>query len=387
MTRKVVRAHGRDDTLAKGEDTTSAKQRERRRTQGSHRRPPVGAAPGTIVFPQGTTRLNVIRYDKEQLFERTGVGIDELPALIVPGQVNWVEVEGLADEAVLRRIAELFKIHPLALADIVNIGQRPKAEAYSDFELVICRVACPRAAHEFDLEQLSLVLGRETVLTFHEGERDVFDPMRERIRRGGGVRSMGVDYLAYALVDVLVDGYYPVVEAMGEKLESLEDRLIARPTQALLGETHRVRRELLTFVRVVHQQRDAVGAMMRADHPLVGDAVRVYLRDSLDHALQISDVLDTFHELALGLMEVYHSSLSHRTNEIIKVLTILSSIFIPLTFIVGVYGMNFEHMPELHWRFGYLLAWGLMLGVVVGLLVYFRRSGWLGELPERPKQD
>ena len=313
--------------------------------------------------------------------------IDELPALILAGQVTWVEVEGLGDEAVLRRIAELFKIHPLALADIVNIGQRPKAEAYSEFELVICRVACPRATNEFDLEQVSLVLGRESVVTFHEGERDVFDPMRERIRRGGVVRTMGADYLAYALVDLLVDGYYPVVEAMGDRLESLEERLISRPTQALLVETHRVRRDLLTFVRVVHQQRDAVGAMMRTDHPLIGEAVRVYLRDSLDHALQISDVLDTFHEIALGLMEVYHSSLSNRTNEIIKVLTILSSIFIPLTFIVGVYGMNFEYMQELHWRYGYLLTWGMMLAVVTGLLFYFRRSGWLGELaPPEPRE-
>ena len=368
------------------EGATSAKQ-GRRRLKPHRRRPPVGAAPGTIVFPPGTTRLNVIHYDKERLFERTNVPIAELAALIEPGQVTWVEVEGLGDEAALRRIAELFKIHPLALADIVNVGQRPKAEAYPEFELVICRAACPRNPTEFDLEQVSIVLGREAVVSFHEGERDVFEPVRERIRRGSIVRSMGADYLAYALMDVLIDGYYPVVEAMGERLESLEDRLIERPTQALLGEVHVVRRELLTFVRVVHQQRDAVGAMMRADHPQVSEAVRMYLRDSLDHALQISDVLDTFHELALGLMEVYHSSLSHHTNEIIKVLTILSSIFIPLTFIVGVYGMNFEHMPELHWRYGYLLTWGIMLGVVVGLLVYFRRNGWLGELPERSTDD
>jgi magnesium transporter len=363
---------------ARPEGATSAKQRRR---QASHRRrPPVGASPGTLVLPAGTTRLNVIRYDKEQLFERKDVRADELAGLLVPGQVTWVEVEGLGDEAVLRRIAELFRIHPLALADVVNVGQRPKAEAYRDFELVICRMACPREATEFDLEQVSLVLGRDFVVSFHEGERDVFDPLRERIRRGGGVvRSMGADYLAYALVDVLIDGYYPAVETLGERLESLEERLIAKPTRDLLGEIHRVRRELLTFVRVIHQQRDAVGAMMRADHPLVSDAVRVYLRDSHDHALQISDVLDTFREMALGLMEVYHSSLSHRTNEIIKVLTILSSIFIPLTFIVGVYGMNFEHMPELQWRYGYFMTWGVMAAVVVGLLVYFRKNGWLGD--------
>jgi magnesium transporter len=332
------------------------------------------------VFPPGATRLNVIRYDKDDLLERANVTADDVAALVQPGRVTWVEVEGLGDESVLRRIAELFRIHPLALADIVNTGQRPKAEAYPEFELVICRSACPVGAQasEFELEQVSILFGGDFVLSFHEGERDVFEPLRERIRRGGVVRGMGTGHLAYALVDVLIDGYYPLVESLGERLESLEDRLASRPTQDLLREIHHVRRELLTFVRVVHQQRDAVGAMMRADHPLVPESVRVFLRDSLDHALQISDVLDTLRDVALGLMEVYHSSLSHRTNEIIKVLTILSSIFIPLTFIVGVYGMNFEFMPELHWRYGYLVTWGIMLAVAGGLLAYFRRNGWIG---------
>ena len=216
------------------------------------------------------------------------------------------------------------------------------------------------------------------MISFHETERDVFEPVRERLRRGTLVRTMGADYLAYALIDVLIDGYYPVVEALGGQLETLEDRVSVRPRHADLTEIHRVRRELLALVRMVHQQRDAVSALMRADHPLVSDAVRVYLRDSLDHATQIRDVLDTFREIAMGLMEIYHSSVSQRTNEIIKVLTILSSIFIPLTFIVGVYGMNFEHMPELEWQYGYYMTWGVMLAVAGGLLWYFKRNGWIG---------
>jgi len=210
--------------------------------------------------------------------------------------------------------------------------------------------------------------------------------VRERIRRGAGlVRTAGADYLAYALVDVLVDGYFPFVDALSERLETLEEKLVSQPTQALLSDIHRGRREILSLVRIVHQQRDAVSAMMRADHPLISDATRVYLRDSLDHALQVSDVLDTLREMALGLLDVYHSSISQRTNEIIKVLTILSTIFIPLTFIVGVYGMNFEHMPELHWRYGYAVAWTLMLAVALGLLWLFRRVGWIGG--ERPPPD
>jgi magnesium transporter len=176
----------------------------------------------------------------------------------------------------------------------------------------------------------------------------------------------------------MIDGYYPIVEAFGERLEALEEAVSEGPDQKLVAEIHRARRDVLTLVRVVHQQRDAVAAMMRADHPLVSESVRVYLRDSFDHAMQISDVLDTFREIALGLMEVYLSSVGQRTAEVMKLLTILSSIFIPLTFIVGIYGMNFRHMPELEWEYGYYLTWGVMLAVVVGLLLYFRRRGWLG---------
>jgi magnesium transporter len=358
----------------------SARRREKQREKAFHRRrPPVGAAPGALIFPPGATRIHVIRYDKERQLERSDVPVEDLASLVQPGQVTWVEVEGLGDERVMRRLAGIFRIHPLALADVVNVGQRPKSEAYADFEFIVCRMACVRGAGEFDLEQVSLVLGRDFVVSFHESARDVFEPVRERLRRGALIRSMHADYLAYALLDTLIDGYYPVVETLGEELELLEAEVSERPRRGCLQRIHLTRRELLTFARVVHQQRDAVASMMRADHPLVGEAVRVYLRDSYDHAAQISDVLDSLRELALGLTDVYHSSVSMRTNEVIKVLTILSSIFIPLTFIVGVYGMNFEYMPEIRWRYGYAFAWLLMVGVVLGLVVYFRRKGWIGE--------
>ncbi len=327
----------------------------------------------------------MIRYDRAGVLERAEVSIDDVAALRLPGQILWLEVEGLSDERALRRIAELFTIHPLALADVVNVGQRPKAEAYADFELVIARMACSRGGALFDLEQVSIVLGRDFVVSFHEGARDLFEPVRQRIRGGALVRQMGADYLAYALLDTLIDGYYPIVEAIGAHLEELEEAVSGDPAKELLERIHRARRDILTFVRVIHQQRDAVGAMMRGDHPLIGEPVRVYLRDSFDHASQISDVLDTFREISIGLVDVYLSSVSHRTNETIRVLTILSSIFIPLTFIVGVYGMNFEHMPELHWRYGYYLTWVVMLVVVATLLVYFRRNGWIGS--KRPDSE
>lgn len=348
------------------------------------RRPPVGAAPGALVFPPGTSRLNVFRYDHDGFVELPDVRVDDLPTLMQRDHVTWIEVEGLGDQRVLRRLAELFEIHPLALADIVNVGQRPKAEAYSGFELVVCRMASLRDEREVNLEQVSLVLGRDVVLSFHETDRDAFEPVRERIRQGAMVRAMKADYLAYALVDTLVDGFYPVVEALGEQLERLEEQVAYQPQRSCLAQIHRLRREVLTFSRVVHQQRDAISSTMRADHPLVSDSVRVYLRDSYDHAVQVGDVLDSLRELALGLMDAYHSSVSLRTNEVMRVLTVLSSIFIPLTFIVGVYGMNFEHMPELRWRYGYLFAWGLMGVVVIGLLAFFRRRGWIGPGDDEP---
>lgn len=361
------------------------KRRGRQRSKPyERRRPPVGSAPGVLVFPAGVSRLNVFRYDERSFVERHDIPIEEIPALVRPGQVTWVEVEGLGDARMMRRLAEIFRIHPLALADVVNVGQRPKAEAYADFELLIGRMACLRTGGELALEQVSLILGRDFVVSFHESDRDVLEPVRERIRQGALVRSMGADFLAYALVDTLVDGYYPVVEALGDQLERLEEDVVERPRRECLVRIHQLRREVLTFVRVVHQQRDAVASMMRADHPLVGDAVRVYLRDSYDHAAQIGDVLDSLRELALGLMDVYHSSVSLRTNEVMRVLTILSSIFIPLTFIVGVYGMNFEHMPELGWRYGYGLAWLAMLSVAIGLLFFFRRKGWIGAGADDP---
>jgi len=235
----------------------------------------VGASPGALAPGSGATRLNVIAYRGDELVERTGVRVDELAALARPGWVLWLEVEGLGDEPLLRELAARLHVHPLALADIVNVGQRPKAEAYPEFELIICRAACPRGPAELELEQVSLVLARDLVVSFHEGARDLFEPVRERIRRGAGlVRTAGADYLAYALVDVLVDGYFPFVDALSERLETLEEKLVSQPTQALLSDIHRGRREILSLVQIVHQQRDAVSAMMRADHPLISDATR-----------------------------------------------------------------------------------------------------------------
>lgn len=352
--------------------------RRRRRSKG--RRPPVGSQPGVLVFPSSDrpTRLQVIRYDRDRVDEARDVGVESLPGWLREGAVTWIEVEGLGHEPTLRRLGELFHIHPLGLADIVNVPQRPRADPYDGHELVICRQVRAREGGELELEQVSVVVGPNWVLSFHEGADDLFDPVRARIRGGALVRSMHADYLAYALVDTVVDGYYPIVESISEDLEALEDEVVARPRPDLLSRIHRRRRELLVLHRVVRQQRDAVGALMRVDHPQMSAAVRVYLRDTYDHALHVSDTLESLREVALGLMDVYLSTVANRTNEVMKVLTVMSTIFIPLTFVVGVYGMNFDYMPELRKSWGYPAVMISMGVLALGMLASFWRRGWLG---------
>jgi magnesium transporter len=344
------------------------------------RRPPPGSHPGALALPADELprRIHVIDYTAERVEELDVTDVEALARFNGPGSVTWVEVEGLGDEAGLRRLAEIFGIHHLALADVVNAPQRPKAEVYEGHDLVIGAMARLGEDEYCHVEQVSLVIGSSFVLSFQEGHEDVFDPVRARIRSGALIRGLGADFLAYALIDTLIDGYYPVLEALGEELEQLEDLAIRRPVPATLSEIHASRRLILTLARTMRQQRDAINALVRGESPRIAPPVRVYLRDAFDHAIQISDVLETYRELAISMMEVYLSSVSNRMNEVMKVLTIISTIFIPLTFLVGVYGMNFEHMPELSERWAYPALWVVMIGVAVSMWAFFRRKGWVG---------
>lgn len=354
------------------------------------RRPPAGATPGMLALPADgpPRRIHVIDYTSERVEELDVTDVEALVRYRGPDSATWIEVEGLGDEAGLRRIGEIFGIHPLALADVVNVPQRPKAEMYEGHDLVICAMARLDEDEHCELEQVSFVIGPGFVISFQEGLEDVFDPVRARIRSGALVRSMGSDYLAYALIDTLIDGYFPVLEAVGDELEQLEEAAVGNPRPATLGQIHEARRLILTLARIMRQQRDAVNTLLRGETPRIAPPVRVYFRDAYDHAVQISDVLETYRELAISLMEVYLSSVSNRMNEVMKVLTIISTIFIPLTFLVGVYGMNFHHMPELDVRWAYPALWGVMAAVAGSMWLYFRRKGWVdgqeprGEEPE-----
>jgi magnesium transporter len=352
------------------------------------RRPPAGARPGDLALPaEGSPReIHVIEYGPGgHRVERDVTDVEELRAVRNAPGVKWIEVNNFGDEAGLRRIGEIFGIHPLALADVVNVPQRPKVESYEGHDLVIAWMARLCGA-ECELEQVSFIVGSDFVISFEEQEDDVFDPVRSRIRGGALICTMSADYLAYALIDTLIDGYYPVLEALGEAMEEIEDETVDRPTRRTMTQIHAARRLIIRLARIIRQHRDALATLARGENGRIGPEVRLYFRDSYDHAVQINEVLESYREIAVGLMEMYLSSLSNRMNEVMKVLTIISTLFMPLTFVVGVYGMNFQYMPELHQRWAYPAVWALMISLAVAMFLFFRRKGWIGEDAEEEEE-
>jgi magnesium transporter len=346
------------------------------------RHPPVGAAPGTLVIPSTSPRpvITLIDYGPADVVERKITDPSELPAYLDTETITWVEVEGLGDEALIRQVGEVFGLHLLALEDAVNIPQRPKTDSYEHFQLIITRL-CRFKAEDADVEteQVSIFLGEHFVLTLQEKCGDVFDPVRARIRSGAGnIRKGGPDMLMYSLLDAVIDGYYPVLEQLGDYLDETEHHILDNPQPEHLRSIYQGRRQLLELRRAIWPQREMVNSLIRDENDLISANVRVYLRDIYDHTVQIIDVTETYRELATNLMDIYLSAVGQRTNEVMKVLTVVSSIFIPLTFIAGVYGMNFRFMPELTQKWGYPVCLLLMAAVAVFELIFFKRRGWLG---------
>ncbi|HKE13763.1 MAG TPA: magnesium/cobalt transporter CorA [Kofleriaceae bacterium] len=347
------------------------------------RHPPVGSRPGTLVVAEDALppRIHVILYSRDTVRELDVTDVEQLPPLLGPDHVTWVDVQGLGDEPLLRRMAEQFHIHPLALEDVVNTPQRPKAEEYDHHLLLITRMVRLISAYDIDREQVTIFLGENYVLTFQEHYGDVLDPVRGRCRDSRApVRAHVADFLGYAVLDTIIDAYYPVMEALSDRLERLEDRVLTRnPTRTTLDRLNRVKNDLVVLRRGLWPQLEALNRLLRDPNRFISEEVRVYLRDTTDHAAQLVDVLDSNRELINGLLNTYLSIVGNRTNEVMKVLTIMASIFIPLTFVAGVYGMNFEYMPELHSRWGYPAALGFMVLSSLSLLFYFRHRGWLGD--------
>jgi magnesium transporter len=345
-----------------------------------------GTAPGTLTplaEPRSDqVRVTVMDYSPGQLTEREVQSVEELLPFRDTASVTWINVDGLSDVALLEALGNAFKIHRLTLEDVLNCGQRPKVEEYDGYEFVVMK-SVDMIDDKLETEQISIIFGHNYVLTLQEVPGDSFEPVRERIRRGKGlIRSMGPDYLAYALMDALIDESFPVLERYGEKIESLEDELVEHPTPQTLHQIHGVKRELLLLRRIAWPERDLVNSMLRDDSKFIAAETKVFLRDVYDHVVQAMDMIETYRELGAGMLDVYLSSLSNRMNEVMKVLTIIATIFIPLTFIAGVYGMNFDpdtspwNMPELRWYWGYPFSLALMAVTAAGLVRYFRRKGW-----------
>lgn len=359
-----------------------ARQRKVRRHK---RRTPLGAPPGTlIVDPQSIpTTISLIAFDAERIVEEIDVAIDALAGHRGGLPVTWIDVRGLGDLEAIRRLGEMFSLHQLAMEDVLNLHQRSKVEEYDDYLFVVTRM--PTEQPEADTEQISMFLGRGFILTFQERPGDVFDPIRHRIRnQKARIRTSGADYLAYALIDAVIDNYFPILERRGEALERLEDEVVAKAEPALVAEIHDMKRDLLELRRAIWPQREMLNSLIRSESDLVTDTTKLYLRDCYDHTIQLMDMVETDREIALGLVDVYLSSLSNRMNEIMKVLTIFATVFMPLSFIASFYGMNFSqdaspwNMPELRWYYGYPAVIAAMAAVATALIVYFRRRKWIG---------
>lgn len=342
-----------------------------------------GLPPGTLVYTGEqqveSVRMTVIDYDEQHVQEKHLTSIEECFPFRAAPTVTWVNIDGLHDVSVIEKLGKAFELHPLLLEDILSTAQRPKFEDYEQSIFLVLKMLRFGDDHQaVETEQVSLIVGPHFVLSFQERVGDVFDFVRERIRNSKGrIRKLGPDYLAYSLADAIVDSYFVVLEKLGEKIEDLEDDLVSDPNQKTLRQIHSLKREMITLRRSIWPLRELLSGLQRSESPLIAESTSVYLRDVYDHTIQIIDTIESFRDMVSGMLDIYLSSISNRMNAVMKVLTIIATLFIPLTFIAGVYGMNFEQMPELEWRYGYAAVWTVMIVVASIMLVYFRRKKWL----------
>jgi magnesium transporter len=343
----------------------------------------VGLPPGTLVHigeqKAEKVRITVIDYDEAHFQEQEIEVVEECLHFKDKPTVTWINVDAIHQVEVLELLGSCFGLHPLVLEDILNTDQRPKMEDLGEYIFVVLKTfSFNEQDGELEPEQISLILGPSLVLSFQEKEGDVFNPIRERIRSSKGrIRRMGADYLTYALLDSIVDHYFIVLEQVGEKVEFLEEELVTNPTPETLQTIHNLKRDMIVLRKSVWPLREVTGNLERGESSLIGESIGIYLRDVYDHTIQVIDTIETFRDMISGMLDIYLSSVSNRMNEVMKVLTIIATIFIPLTLIAGIYGMNFKYMPELEWRWGYPMVWLVMLIIGGLMLVYFRRRKWL----------
>ena len=346
-----------------------------------------GTSPGTLVSHEGADLENVsihlIDYTATDFVEKVLASAEECKSYLDEDNVTWIHLQGPIQAETIQHIGNMFELHPLSLEDVMNKGQRPKIEEYDDQLFAVMSMPIEND-DSIVIEQVSVYLGVNYIISFHTGDTDPFEPLRSRLRKKRGrIRNLNADYLLYAIMDLIIDQGYPILENLGEKIENIEEALLSSSVkQSTLGDIHSIRRQLLVLRRNLWPQREAVNNLLRGENTLIEENTSFYLRDCYDHTIQILDLIENYREMAGSLIDIYISSTSYRLNEIMRVLTIIATIFIPLTFIVGLYGMNFSNpdspwaMPELHWYYGYPMAWGVMIATMLGMLIYFKRKDW-----------
>lgn len=342
-----------------------------------------GDPPGTLVYvgekKVEKVRISYIDYDEQNLQEKQISNIEECFPFKTTPTVTWINIDGLHEVEIIEKLGKQFELHPLILEDILHTEQRPKYEDFDKYIFIVLKMLSYNEEFQaVESEQVSLILGDNFVISFQERIGDVFEPIRDRIRNAKGrVRKMGPDYLAYTLTDAIVDSYFAILEKVGEKIESMEEELVSDPTENTLQQIHTMKREMISLRKSVWPLREVISGVQRSESPIIKESTEIYLRDVYDHTIQIIDTIESFRDMVSGMLDIYLSSISNKMNTVMKVLTIIATIFIPLTFVAGIYGMNFEHMPELKWKWAYPGVWIIMLVITVIMLTYFRRKKWL----------
>ena len=341
-----------------------------------------GQPPGAPIYTGEKTdvpiQIRVIQFDAKTLAEEELETVGETAQYAHPEKTIWINIDGLNDTDSIQQIGEQVGLHALIVEDILHTHQRPKCEDLGDAVFIVLRMlSVSPDQDEVNSEQISFVLHQTALISFQEVPGDVFEPVRERIRKmQGRVRKQGADYLLYALIDAVVDHYFKVLEQFGERIEEIEKDLMENPYPETLNEIYALKRELLYVRKAVWPLREVIGVLQRGENALIQKATQAYFRDLYDHTIQVIDTIESFRDMLSSVQDLYLSSLGNKTNQVMKVLTIIATIFIPITFIAGIYGMNFEVIPELKWKYGYAAAWGLMMAMALGMLVFFRKKKW-----------
>jgi magnesium transporter len=343
----------------------------------------VGMPPGSLVYTgeKGNlpAKITITRYNEQTITERQLGAFTECQLVGDPGEVTWINVTGISKVTDLENLGECFKIHPLVLEDILEVGQRPKVEDYDDYLYIVLNSIRPVAeGEELAAEEISLVLGPHYLLSFYAGDGDIYAPIRERLLQAKGrIRKLGADYLAYSLIDLVVDNYFVELEKFGDQVESLEDEVVANPSPQTLRDVHRFKNDMIMLRKSLWPLREVIARLERRESPLISESLGNYFRDVYDHTIIAIDTVETYRDILSGMLDIYLSSMSNRLNSIMKVLTVIATIFMPLTFITSLYGMNFKNMPELQWEYGYFMVLGMVVVIALSMIEYFRRKHWL----------